>query len=239
MPRSPISFRSLFLASTPARWYVWWYLHGQNSANMLQQSDSRNFSIPALAPNTLQPVSTVPHEAPTASAERGFRLLWSPSVHQRLQPPFRGSFGTLPRSITRNRAKDCRSCTAASCCSSRQRAASDAFSSTVLPESYGFPGACDIKRPMSEAATNAALRRLGYDARTELTGRRFRAMARTILHEELEEPFPFLPQDSGSLLSSSRRGGLAPQRALICSGVSGGHFTPILMMRSRISTSFL
>ncbi|MGF6445618.1 hypothetical protein QF002_006429 [Paraburkholderia youngii] len=48
MPRSPISFRSLFLASTHARWYFWWYLHRQNSANVPQQGDSRNFSIPAL-----------------------------------------------------------------------------------------------------------------------------------------------------------------------------------------------
>ena len=38
---------------------------------------------------------------------------------------------------------------------------------------------------MSEAAVNAALRRLGYDTKTEITGHGFRAMARTILHEEL------------------------------------------------------
>lgn len=52
---------------------------------------------------------------------------------------------------------------------------------------YVFPGARDRKRPMSEAAINAALRRLGYDTRTEITGHGFRAMARTILHEELEQ----------------------------------------------------
>ncbi|CAN2526273.1 tyrosine-type recombinase/integrase [Burkholderia pseudomallei] len=52
---------------------------------------------------------------------------------------------------------------------------------------YVFPGARDRNRPMSEAAINAALRRLGYDTRTEITGHGFRAMARTILHEELEE----------------------------------------------------
>jgi len=52
---------------------------------------------------------------------------------------------------------------------------------------YVFPGARDRKRPMSEAAVNAALRRLGYDTRTEITGHGFRAMARTILHEELEQ----------------------------------------------------
>ena len=36
---------------------------------------------------------------------------------------------------------------------------------------------------MSEAAVNAALRRMGYDTKTEITGHGFRAMARTILHE--------------------------------------------------------
>ncbi len=52
---------------------------------------------------------------------------------------------------------------------------------------YVFPGARSALRPMSEAAVNAALRRLGYDTRTEITGHGFRAMARTILHEELEQ----------------------------------------------------
>lgn len=49
---------------------------------------------------------------------------------------------------------------------------------------YVFPGR-DPRKPMSEAAVNAALRRLGYDTRTEITGHGFRAMARTILHQEL------------------------------------------------------
>ena len=49
---------------------------------------------------------------------------------------------------------------------------------------YVFPGR-DPHKPMSGAAVNAALRRLGYDTRTEITGHGFRAMARTILHEEL------------------------------------------------------
>ncbi|GAB2912900.1 tyrosine-type recombinase/integrase [Paraburkholderia jirisanensis] len=52
---------------------------------------------------------------------------------------------------------------------------------------YVFPGARDKKRPMSDAAVNAALRRLGYDTQEEITGHGFRAMARTILHEELEQ----------------------------------------------------
>jgi integrase len=52
---------------------------------------------------------------------------------------------------------------------------------------YVFPGARSAERPMSEAAINAALRRLGYDTRTEITGHGFRAMARTILHEELHQ----------------------------------------------------
>lgn len=49
---------------------------------------------------------------------------------------------------------------------------------------YLFPGR-DPQKPMSEAAVNAALRRMGYDTKTEITGHGFRAMARTILHEEL------------------------------------------------------
>lgn len=50
---------------------------------------------------------------------------------------------------------------------------------------FVFPGGRDPKRAMSEAAVNAALRRMGYDTRTEITGHGFRAMARTILAEEL------------------------------------------------------
>jgi integrase len=43
----------------------------------------------------------------------------------------------------------------------------------------------DPKKPMSDAAVNAALRRMGYDTKSEMTGHGFRAMARTILHEVL------------------------------------------------------
>lgn len=50
---------------------------------------------------------------------------------------------------------------------------------------YVFPGR-DPKKAMSDAAVNAALRRLGYDTRTEITGHGFRAMARTILHQDLD-----------------------------------------------------
>lgn len=50
---------------------------------------------------------------------------------------------------------------------------------------FVFPSARGNDRPMSDAAVNAALRRMGYDTRTEITGHGFRAMARTILHEEL------------------------------------------------------
>ena len=49
-----------------------------------------------------------------------------------------------------------------------------------------FPGR-DPRKPMSEAAVNAALRRLGYDTKNEITGHGFRAMARTILAEQLGE----------------------------------------------------
>lgn len=47
-----------------------------------------------------------------------------------------------------------------------------------------FPGRSP-RKPMSDMALNAALRRLGYDTKTEITGHGFRAMARTILHQEL------------------------------------------------------
>jgi integrase len=49
---------------------------------------------------------------------------------------------------------------------------------------YVFPGR-DPQKPMSDAAVNAALQRMGYNTKTEITGHGFRAMARTILHEEL------------------------------------------------------
>ncbi len=50
---------------------------------------------------------------------------------------------------------------------------------------YVFPGGHSPLRPMSEAAVNAALKRMGYDTQTQITGHGFRAMARTILHERL------------------------------------------------------
>lgn len=49
---------------------------------------------------------------------------------------------------------------------------------------YLFPGARDPKRPMSNNAVNAALRRMGFDSDT-MTGHGFRAMARTVLDETL------------------------------------------------------
>lgn len=51
---------------------------------------------------------------------------------------------------------------------------------------YIFQNGHSPLRPMSEAAVNAALKRMGYDTKTEITGHGFRAMARTILHERLE-----------------------------------------------------
>ncbi|MCW0207284.1 MAG: integrase arm-type DNA-binding domain-containing protein [Achromobacter sp.] len=47
-----------------------------------------------------------------------------------------------------------------------------------------FPGGHDPRKPMSEAALNAALRRIGYDGE-EMTAHGFRAIARTLLDEEL------------------------------------------------------
>ena len=50
---------------------------------------------------------------------------------------------------------------------------------------YVFPGTGSAKT-MSGNTINAALRRLGYDTKTEITGHGFRAMARTILDEVLQ-----------------------------------------------------
>ena len=50
---------------------------------------------------------------------------------------------------------------------------------------YVFQGGHSPLRPMSEAAVNAALKRMGYDTQKDITGHGFRAMARTILHERL------------------------------------------------------
>lgn len=50
---------------------------------------------------------------------------------------------------------------------------------------YVFAGRNPLM-PMSENTVNAALRRLGYDTQKDMTGHGFRAMARTILHEELD-----------------------------------------------------
>ena len=51
---------------------------------------------------------------------------------------------------------------------------------------YVFPGARDYARPLSPAAVGAALQRMGYDTKTEITGHGFRAMARTLLAERLK-----------------------------------------------------
>ena len=50
---------------------------------------------------------------------------------------------------------------------------------------FVFQGGHDPKKAMSEAAINAALKRMGYNTQTQITGHGFRAMARTILHERL------------------------------------------------------
>jgi integrase len=49
---------------------------------------------------------------------------------------------------------------------------------------YVFPGARSVKRPLSNMAVNAALRRMGYD-KDSMTAHGFRAIARTILDEVL------------------------------------------------------
>ena len=51
---------------------------------------------------------------------------------------------------------------------------------------YVFQGARDPKKPMSDGTVNAAIKKLGYDTQTQITGHGFRAMARTALHEQLD-----------------------------------------------------
>ncbi len=52
---------------------------------------------------------------------------------------------------------------------------------------YVFMGGHSPLKPMSESAVNAALKRMGYDTQVDITAHGFRAMARTILHERLNE----------------------------------------------------
>jgi len=48
---------------------------------------------------------------------------------------------------------------------------------------YVFPSARTMRRPMSDGAINAALRKLGYDTKSEHCAHGFRGMASTLLHE--------------------------------------------------------
>jgi integrase len=54
-------------------------------------------------------------------------------------------------------------------------------------DTYVFPGLV-VDRPISDATINKALRTLGYDTKTEMTGHGFRAMARTAIAERLHLP---------------------------------------------------
>ncbi len=56
-----------------------------------------------------------------------------------------------------------------------------------------FPSARSNARPMSNNAVNAALRRMGY-SKEVMTGHGFRAMARTILEEVLDEKIEYIEQ---------------------------------------------
>ncbi|WP_456404335.1 tyrosine-type recombinase/integrase, partial [Thiolapillus sp.] len=57
-----------------------------------------------------------------------------------------------------------------------------------IPGGWVFIGGRSPLRPMSEAAINAAYRRLGIDTKSELTGHGWRSVARTLLHERLNYP---------------------------------------------------
>ena len=60
---------------------------------------------------------------------------------------------------------------------------------------YVFPNARDAKRPMSNAAIKAALDRMGYAG--IFTAHGFRAMARTLLQEELQYPVHLIEMQLG------------------------------------------
>lgn len=49
---------------------------------------------------------------------------------------------------------------------------------------YVFAGANNANRPMSENTVNKALRTLGYDTKTQMTGHGFRSIASTLLNEQ-------------------------------------------------------
>jgi integrase len=49
---------------------------------------------------------------------------------------------------------------------------------------YVFCGAYDNNKPMSDGTINKALRTLGYDTKTEMTGHGFRSIASTLLNEQ-------------------------------------------------------
>lgn len=53
---------------------------------------------------------------------------------------------------------------------------------------YVFPSVRGGDRPMSDMTLNAALQRLGFDTKTDMTTHGFRAMARTMLAEQLDVP---------------------------------------------------
>jgi integrase len=83
-----------------------------------------------------------------------------------------------------------------------------------------FRGGRDPRRPMSEAAVNAALRRMGFDTQKEVTGHGFRATARTILHEVLNVESDVIEHQlahkvSDSLGTAYNRTRFLPQRKMM------------------------
>lgn len=56
---------------------------------------------------------------------------------------------------------------------------------------YAFPGARTVHRCMSENAVNAALRRMGFE-KDEIVGHGFRAMARTMIREQLHSDAEYI-----------------------------------------------
>jgi integrase len=71
---------------------------------------------------------------------------------------------------------------------------------------YVFPGERNNGRPMSENSINAALQRMGYNTSTEMTAHGFRAMARTLLAEQLHQDERFIERQLAHGVDDPLRG---------------------------------
>lgn len=92
--------------------------------------------------------------------------------------------------------------------------------SAHLPGGWVFPGGRTPLKPMSDAALNASMRRLGIDTRSELTGHGWRAVLRTLGHEQcgfdplvIEHQLAHRAPDVSGLGNAYARTRFLPERA--------------------------